>query len=313
MIPVARRHRVLAVLAFVLAASAVTSARAQTIDDGLMVPKKSLFTGILYGYDSWSDYWEGTLKRENANIGTLETNSVTWMANYGLLSRLNLIAMLPFVSTKATGGTLQPQDGLQDLTLAAKGRLFESGLGTSGSLRGFAVASYGVPVSDYVADLLPLSIGLHSQRFSGRFTLNCRTEPGWFVDLTAAYTWRGNVTLDRPAYYTDGQLFLTNEVAMPDVFDYTVRAGFMKGSWMVPLSYTQQTTQGGGDIRRQDMPFVSDKFDYSKLDAFVMYTLRKPADLAFRVQVTRVLTGRNVGQSTAVGAGILYTVHFSHQ
>jgi hypothetical protein len=303
-----------AIATIALAFVPLGSLHAQTIDDGLMVPKKALFFGALYGHDSWSDYWEGTLKRENRNVGTLTTQSVTWMANYGLIPRLNLIAMVPYVSTKASGGTLNPQNGLQDLTLAVKGRLFETGLGqSSSSLRAFAVASYGLPVSDYVADLLPLSIGLHSQRFSGRLTMNYRTDGGFFADATGAYTWRGNVTLDRPAYYTDGQLFLTDEVAMPDVFDYTVRAGYMKHGWMIPVSFSQQYTRGGGDIRRQDMPFVSNKMNFSKLDLMAMYTLRKPANLAIRVEATQTLDGRNVGESTAFGAGLLYTIHFSHQ
>jgi hypothetical protein len=285
---------------------AAPRARAQTIDDGLMVPGKALFTGVLYGHDSWSEYWEGTLKRENGNVGDVSTNAVVWMANYGVTSRINLIAMMPYLSTSASAGTLHGQSGLQDLTLAAKGRLF-----TKGGLDGFAVVSYGFPVTDYTPDLLPLSIGLHTERFSTRLTTQYRFGPGLFADATGAYTWRGNVTLDRSAYYTNGQLFLTDQVEMPDVFDYTARAGFMNRSWMIPVSFYQQTTRGGADIRRQDMPFVSNKMDFSRLEAMVMYTLPRPADLAVRASVTRTLTGRNVGDSTAFGAGLMYTFRFS--
>jgi hypothetical protein len=228
------------------------------------------------------------------------------MANYGLPSGINLIAMLPYLSTSASGGTLHGQSGLQDLTLAAKGRL-----SLSKGLDGFAVVSYGFPVTDYTPDLLPLSIGLHTQRLSTRLTTQYRFGPGLFADATAAYTWRGNVTLDRPAYYTNGELFLTDEVQMPDVFDYTLRAGFMNRSWMIPVSYYRQDTRGGGDIRRQDMPFVSNQMDVSRLEGMVMYTLPRPADLAVRASVTRTLTGRNVGDSTAFGAGLMYTFRFS--
>jgi hypothetical protein len=294
------------VAATVVLLAASAAARAQTIDDGLMVPSKALFTGVLYGHDSWSEYWEGDLKRDNQNVGTLSTNAVTWMGNYGLTSRINLIAMLPFVSTHASGGTLHPQSGLQDLTLAAKGQLFRSG-----GFQGFAVVSYGIPVSDYVADLLPLSIGLHSERFSTRLTTQYRLDSGVFADASGAYSWRGNVTLDRPSYFTNGELFLTDEVEMPDVFDYTVRAGWMNRSWMIPVSFYQQVTRGGGDIRRQDMPFVSNKMNFSKLEAMVMYTLPRPADLAVRASVVQTLTGRNVGDSTAFGVGVLYTLRFS--
>ena len=87
------------------------------------------------------------------------------------------------------------------------------------------------------------------------------------------------MTLDRPSYFTDGQLFLSDEVAMPDVFDYTVSAGYLKGGLQVPISFSQQNTLGGGDIRRQDMPFVSNRMNFSKLDAVVMYSLPKPKSL----------------------------------
>ncbi len=297
--------------ALLLVASAAVEA--QMVDDSLMVPRHALLAGASYGHDRWSHYWEGALERENGNLGTVTTRTVTWMLNYGVSSRLNLIAALPRVSTRASAGTLQGQSGLQDLTLAAKYRVFGPAAAAAGdALSGFASASCGVPVSDYVPDLLPLSIGLASRRLSGRFTLNYRRAGGWFADATAAYTWRGQVTLDRPAYYTDGQLFLSDEVAMPDLFDYTARAGYMSGAWMVPLSYTQQVTRGGGDIRRQDMPFVSDRMNFSRLSAMAMYTLPRPGDLALRLEAAHTFDGRNVGKSTTLSAGLMYTFRFSH-
>ena len=42
--------------------------------------------------------------------------------------------------------------------------------------------------------------------------------------------------------------------------------------------------------------------DFSKLDAVAQYTLPHPANLAIRLDATRVLTGRNVGQSTTLSA-----------
>ncbi len=106
--------------------------------------------------------------------------------------------------------------------------------------------------------------GSRSRRFSGRLTLNFQTKQGWFVERLGAYTWRDDVTLDRPTYYTDGRLFLSDQVAMPDVFDYTVSVGYLKDGLYVPISFSQQITLGGGDIRRQDMPFVSNRMNSSR-------------------------------------------------
>lgn len=299
-------------LALLLLAAPSARLGAQTIDDGLMMPKKNLCTGFLYSYDRWDQYWEGSLKRVNGNIGTVTTQAVTWTGNYGITDRLNVIALVPYVWTGASQGVLHGMSGFQDLTAALKYNLLETAFTSRGTLRAIVVASAGTPMTDYVADFQPLSIGLHARRFSGRFTLFFQAKAGWFLNGSAAYTWRGNVTLDRPAYFTDNQLFLTNQVAMPDVFDYTISAGYMKpdGRLQIPISFSQQDTRGGGDIRRQDAPFVSNKMNFSKVDALVMYYLPKAKNLALRVSGTYTVDGRNVGQATTVTAGLLYTFHF---
>ena len=296
-------------LAFALSACSAPL-RAQTIDDGLMMSKRTLCTGFLYTHDSWDQYWEGTLKRGNGNIGTISTQTVMWAGNYGVTDRLNVIAMTPYVWTNASQGVLHGMSGFQDLTVAVKYNLLETAFTSHGNLRAIIVASGGLPMSDYTPDFQPLSIGLASKRFSGRFTLNFQTKQGWYVNGSAAYTWRDNVTLDRSSYYTDGRLYLSNEVAMPDVFDYTVTAGYLKGGFQVPISFSQQSTLGGGDIRRQDMPFVSNRMNYSKVDAEVVYYLPKLKDLSVRAMGTYRVSGRNVGQGTTLTAGLLYVFHF---
>jgi hypothetical protein len=285
------------------------SVSAQTIDDGVMMPKKNLCTGFLYAHDSWDQYWEGTLKRANGNIGTIKTQSVTWTGNYGVTDRLTVIAMVPYVWTNPSQGVLHGMSGVQDLTIAAKYSLLETELTRGGVVRAILVAGASAPVTDYSPDFQPLSIGSASKRLSGRFTLNFQAKRGWFLNGSAAYTWRGNVKLDRPVYYTDGQLYLSNEVAMPDVFDYTISAGYMKQGLQIPVSFSQQRTQGGGDIRRQDMPFVSNRMNFSKVEALVMYSLPSLKNLAVRATGTYTVNGRNVGQATTLSAGFLYTFH----
>jgi hypothetical protein len=281
--------------------------RAQTIDDGMLLPRRALGTGLVYAHESWSQYWEGTLKRANGNIGTLTTQSVTWVGGYGVTDRLSVIAMLPYVRTSASQGPLHGMDGVQDITLAIKYQLLATPLTDRGTLRAMVVGAAGIPASDYVPDFLPLSIGLASRQFSGRLTLNFQAHQGWFVTGSAAHTWRANVTLDRPSYYTNGQLYLSNEVAMPDVFDYTVTAGYQRGRLCIPISLSQQRTLGGGDIRRQDMPFVSNRMDFVKVGGVVMYTLPAPTKLGVRFGMSRIVSGRNVGQSTTLTGGVFHT------
>ena len=85
-------------------------------------------------------------------------------------------------------------------------------------------------MTDYTPDLQPLSLGTNSKTISGRGTLNYLGQRGLYINGTAAYTFRGNVTLDRPYYYTNGQLYLSNEVAMPNQFNYATSVGYRKNN-----------------------------------------------------------------------------------
>lgn len=296
--------------ALLLIAGSASSATAQTIDDGLMMPKRMLSAGVFYAHDRWDEYWEGTLKRKNGNIGRLTTQSVTWVGGYGITERLSVIAMLPYVWTHASQGTLHGQSGIQDLTFAAKYRLLTIESTHHGAFSAFVVGAAAIPVSSYTPDFLPLSIGTGGRRALGRLTLNFQSNAAWFINVSTAYTWCNNVRLDRNAYYTDGRLYMTNEVAMPNVFDYTLSAGVKRGRWRIPLSLVQQRTLGGGDIRRQDMPFVSNRMNFAKLDGAVMYALSVPKGVSVRLGAAHVLSGRNVGQSTTFTSGLFYAVHF---
>jgi hypothetical protein len=283
---------------------------AQTIEDAAMMRRGSLCTGFLYSHDSWDRYWEGELLRTNGNIGTLTTQSVAWMGNYGVTDRLNVVAMVPYVWTEASQGVLRGVDGFQDVTLAVKYRLFDAGISERGRLSAIVVGSAGAPTSDYTPDFYPLSIGSKSRRAGGRFTLDFHGKRGFFVSGSTAYTFRDNVTLDRPAYFTEDQLFLTDEVAMPNVFEYSFSAGYRSPYLHAPVTFTQQLTQGGSDIRRQDMPFVSNRMNFSKLDAVIFYSLPKVRDLGLKLVGSYTVDGRNVGRSLTLTAGFMYTFHF---
>jgi hypothetical protein len=285
-----------------------SSAAAQSVDDGLMMPKGTLSAGVQYTHDSWDHYWEGTLKRTNGNIGTLAQQSVTWIGGYGVTDRLSLMAAVPYVWTHASQGVLHDLSGIQDLTVAAKFRLLTTGPARRGAFSAFVLGTAAVPVGDYTPDLFPLSIGTAGGRASGRLTLSFQSASAWFVNASSAYTWCSNVKLNRSSYYTDGRLYLTNKVVMPNVLDYTLTAGMSRGRWRIPLSLVQQRTLGGGDIRRQDMPFVSNRMDFTKLDGGVMYAL--PKNFSIRLGAGHVLSGRNVGQSTTFTSGLFHAHHF---
>ena len=250
--------------------------------------------------------------RSSAATGTsarLPRKPTNGPATTACTDRLNVIGTIPYVWTRASQGVLAGMSGFQDITLAAKYSFLERPAAKYGSLRAIVVGSGSLPLTDYSPDLQPLSIGLASKRVSGRFTINFQSNPGWFLNGSTAYTWRGHVTLDRPYYYTDGQLFLTDEVAMPNVVDYVVSAGYLKRGLMAKFSFSQQSTRGGGDIRRQDIPFVSNRMNFSRVGAMAMYPIPKLASLAVQIAYAYTVDGRNVGQATTVTAGVLYRYH----
>lgn len=296
--------------ALILVALSAVTASAQTQSDGFMMTRHAASGGIVYTRETWHEYWEGTLKRENGNIGHVTTQSLSLVSSYGVTDRLNVMAAVPYIWSHVSEGVLSDMSGVQDLSLAAKYNLLNKRSEGRGSFNAFVGIAGSIPLSDYTPDFLPLSIGTGGGRAAGRFTLSYNNASPWFVSASSAYTWCSNVKLNRNSYYTSGQLYLTNEVAMPNVLENSVSAGYRRGRLHIPLSLTQQRTLGGDDIRRQDMPFVSNRMDFLKLDAGLMFALPVPGDLSIKLGAGHVLTGRNVGQSTTFTSGLFYAPHF---
>ena len=307
--PMARAQRWMTagVLAALVLGARVSSA--QTLEDAELLQPRELHATAMYGHDAWDQYWEGGLKRVNGNVGTVSTSSVTVSAGYGVTKKLTVIASLPYVWTEASQGVLHGMSGRQDFTLMTKYRLLNPLIGGRARLKVLAVGAAAAPTSDYTPDFLPMSIGLHSKRLVARGAAHLQDRTGWFFDGYAERQFRSNVTLDRASYYTNGQLVESNEVAMPDVAQYNASLGWQVGPWCIPVGITEQRTLGGGDIRRQDMPFVSNRMNYTTAHAELMYFLPGISNLRLDLGAAHTLRGRNVGQSTMIMTGLTYALH----
>ena len=290
-----------------------SAVRAQTVEDGIMLSRLKYCTGVMYSYDYWNRYWEGSLNRVNGNIGTITTRTVEYVGNYGVTDKFDVLFTVPYVYTSASKGVLHGQSGYQDFQLAAKYKVASVNVGHMGAVRAFAVLAGALPMTRYTPDDLPMSIGSHSNRISGRATLNYLGRNGVYLNGSTAYTYRGNVVLDRSTYYTNGQLYFSNEVAMPNQFDYTVSAGYRKNDTTLTAGYTQLKTRGGGDIRPQDVPFVSNRVNFSKITATLTYPLPRVHDLQYWFIYSNTFDGRNVGQANTFTMGFLYTFDFNRK
>jgi hypothetical protein len=290
---------------------AVGVAQAQTLTDGHYMAKKEICGGPLYMHDRWGHYWEGTLRRDNPNLGHVTTQTVALMANYGLTKNLNVIAMLPYVRTGASAGTLAGQSGLQDLTVGLKYRAWQVRReGYKLWLSG--VAGFSLPVGGYTPDLLPLSIGLQSRTVFGRAIFFFQTKSNWTFTGQASYHRRGNVPLDRSSYYTD-RLIYASEAAIPDVLMYAARAGYYSHRWALEATAERIDCLGGNDIRRNDMPFVANQMDATRLGLVGHYRIKALADLQVIGAWQHTVAGRNVGQSQTFTLGIMKAYQFGGQ
>jgi len=297
--------------------------RAQTDEDAIMMSKQNFCVGGIYSHSSWNHYWEGTFRRDNKNLGTVSTQMFGLMGTYGVSRKLNVLINAPYVTTHVTAGTLHDQHGIQDLSLWVKWLAAEKKVG-NGVLSLYVLGGGSLPLTNYIADYLPLSIGLHSKTLSGRLMVDYQLG-NFFVTASATRTWRDNIRIDRNSYYTT-ELHLTNDVDMPDMAAVNLRSGYRSDRWIIEAVLSTMTTLGGFDIRKNDMPFPSNKMDAAMVGAHFKYNFKAVEGLSLTGGANFTLDGlslnggknyvvrtRNVGQSKAFDIGVFYILNFSHK
>jgi hypothetical protein len=280
---------------------------AQTEQDAIMMNKRQFCTGLMANFSTWEDYWEGTLKRNNENLGKVSNRSLTIGANYGITDDLNFMISVPHISTKASAGTLLGLDGIQDATLSVKWRGLNQKFGDS-KLKIFLIGSLSTPLTDYVTDYQPLSIGLGTTNLSGKLMADYQYKK-LSVTAWASYVRRSNIKIDRTSYY-DTELRLTNEVKMPDAANFQFRAGYRGKYLLAEGVLTNWTTLGGFDITRNNMPFPSNRMNTTTAGVNIKYTIPSFVNLSLLVNASYTLAGRNMGQATSLGGGVFYAFYF---
>jgi hypothetical protein len=287
----------------------INHSKAQTDMDGLMMAKRNLCGGIVIGQSQWNHYWEGTRYRNNENIGTFTSQMAMAMANYGVSDKFNLIASALYINNQNSAGTLRGQQGFQDASLTAKWEFFGKGY-KHAYVSFLAFGTLTAPLTNYVADYLPLSIGMQSKTASGKLMVDIQHKR-WFATASTQYTQRGNVSIDREAYYTTEMIY-SNLVAMPAVLSSNIRLGYRKNAELiVEAVYDRINTLGGFDIRRNDMPFLSNNMEASRIGLNWKIPVPKINGLSWLGTATTTISGRNMGQSHMVMTGLVYQGEFT--
>jgi len=297
-------------LIFQLCLISVSSVFAQTDNDAIMMNKSQWCSGAVYMHSQWTNYWEGTLKRNNLNMGTVTTQSVMLMSNYGITDKLNIMAGVPYVWTHASAGTLHGLSGFQDASLFIKWEPVTVSLG-NGKFSVFAVGGFSTPASNYDRSFLPMSIGLGTTNLMGRLIAYYK-KGIFFMRASGTYIWRSNTSIDQSSYYTT-EMHNTNEVEMPDMMTFNGSVGIYKKFLIAEVMVDKMTTLGGFDIRRNDMPFVSNRMNSTSVGAHVKYTLPFDTHLAAVAGADYVIHGRNVGQATTLSIGAFYAFYTSQK
>jgi hypothetical protein len=232
------------------------------------------------------------------------------MGNYGISKKLNVLFNIPYIKTKASAGTLHSMKGLQDLSLFIKWKPFQKNLG-NGKISLLGVAGYSVPLSNYQADYLPLSIGLHNQSLLGRIIADYQLKK-FFLTASGAYIYKSNTTIDRTAYYTT-EMHYTNEVQMPDASSYNFRAGYRSKKLTAEAFVTNYTTLGGFDITRNNMPFPSNRMNATASGIEIKWKPNPLPSLTLNAGADYTFAGRNAGQATTVFGGVYYIFDIDHK
>lgn len=267
--------------------------------DAIYMSKGQVCVAGMYTHSTWNQYWEGSFKRENFNIGTLTTQSAMLMPAIGISNRVNVILSLPYVWTNSSAGNLMGQKGIQDLSAWLKIKAVKVG--------GFslhAIVGGSLPIGNYVPDFLPMSIGMQARTATGRLLANYKhSQTGIYLTAHGSYNWRSTIRTDRDSYYADGRVYSTNRMNVPNNFDAGLRLGVLRRKWQTEVWAERTGCLTGDDIRRNDMPYPTNNMEATSVG---WYGKVQPRHIGVNARVGHVVDGRNVGQTTSYTVGLLY-------
>jgi hypothetical protein len=283
----------------ILSIITISSGFAQMSNDMIYVNKKKVWVSLAYINGSWTEYWENTRKRDNQNFGTHTTQSINTMVTFGIFDDLNVVASLPYISTKSSAGNWRGMSGFQDLSLWLKYKLIKKSNGISIH----TIAGLTVPASNYVADFQPMSIGLNSKTISGRLMGNYSHKSGLYATAFASYIYRSNIDVDKDSYSYDGVLYNTTEVPVPNAYDAAFKIGYLKNNFQAEVFLEQLSFLSGDNIRKNDAPNPSNKLETTTLGFYAKY---QPKNIGINTRISDVINGLNVAKTLNISVGAIY-------
>lgn len=287
----------------------------QTPTDGLMMPKGDICFLLNFDYGQFDHYWEGETLRKNGTIAKVQRKTALVMAAYGITKRLDAYVGLPYISTNSTtpnGGRFAGAKGIQDLTLALKYEAFRH-KSEKGELTAFGSVTFSAPVSNYLSDYQPYSLGIGAPQLAWRGLAEYEWDNGFYLRGNGGYTWKGYTQAEREYYYNEGSYY-TSWMEVPSAWTYEAVIGkwFMNKSLRVELNYNSSKSTSGDDIRAYNAPQPTNKVDMNRVGAFAQYFFKKPKGLGLVASYSKVINGRNAPEMSSISIGITYQFGLFH-
>lgn len=300
----------LSLLAFL---SFIGSIQAQTPLDAIMMEEKELCFAVMYEYGSFDQYWEGTQLRKNETIATVSRQAIAPMAAIGVWKNLNFYVGVPYVMTESSepnGGHLRGVKAFQDLNLALKYQVLKKEIGKS-ELALFAAGGYATPITNYLSDYRPYSIGNGTNEVSIRGIVQYKLEMGVYARASAGHFFRGETRVERDYYYNNGSYY-TSWMDVPNAWEYNAAIGIwmLDNSLRLEASYYGIKSTSGDDIRKYSAPQPTNKVNFDQVGFLAQYYIKPLKGIGLLAYYNQLFDGRNMGKSTTIGGGVTYQFKF---
>ncbi|ADR23591.1 hypothetical protein MATR_25540 [Marivirga tractuosa] len=286
---------------------------AQTPSDALMMKSNQLCILLDYNYSSFDHYWEGELRRNNETIAMVKRNSIMPMVAVGILDDLNFYAGVPYIKTESTepnGGKFAGTSGFQDLNIAIKYRWLNKQF-EKGALAGLATVGFSTPITNYLADYMPYSIGSGAPELSYRVIVEYKNNNDWYFRGAGTYLWRGYAEAERAYYYNNGSYY-TPWMDVPNAFstEFVVGKWLFSNSLQVQVSYFGSKSLSGDDIRPYNPAQPTNRVNMDRIGIFSHYFFSNVTGLGIVAYHNRVVAGRNAAHMNTTGMGLTYYFNY---
>ena len=295
-------------LAVIVAFTTLTT-YSQTPTDAVMMKQWESCFALVYDQGSWDHYWEGDYLRTNGNVGTLKRRMIMPMIAIGIHDKLNLIIAAPHIKTESkepNGGYQHGASGMQDLSLTLKSEVFKSDI-AGGKFSALAAVGYSTPMTNYLSDYMPYSLGFGADELSLRGIVQYRLNMGLYVQGSFAHLWRGQTQIERDYYYNNGSYY-TDLMDVPNALNFNGAIGIwlLDNALKLEANYIGLKSTGGDDIRKYNAGQPTNKVEVGQASFNTQYYIKKVKGLGVMAYYSTILSGRNMGQFSNIGGGVTY-------